>query len=86
MLLGFVTLGLATGAQDKWGKTAVAGQLWLVATIVILILSLIPLTTLWPAALRGEWTRYFAAFAAPGPAVAAAVMIAQSARSSKMVG
>ena len=46
--------------------------------VVILIASLIPLTTLWPAALRGEWTRYFAAFAALGPPLAAVVMMIKS--------
>ena len=78
MLLGFVTLGLVTAAQETWGRTAVAGWRWMAVTIVILILSLIPLTTLWPAALRGDWTRYFAAVAALGPAVAALVMIIKS--------
>ena len=78
MLLGFVTLGLVTAAQEKWGETAVAGWRWMAVTIVILIISLIPLTTLWPAVLRGEWTRYFAAFAALGPAIAAAMMMIKS--------
>lgn len=75
MLLGFVTLGLVTGAQERWGRNAVAGWRWLAVTIVVLIASLIPLTTLWPSALRGDWARYFAAFAALGPAVAALIML-----------
>ncbi len=78
MLLGFVTLGLVTGAQEKWGRQAVASWRWMAAAILILILSLIPLTSLWPAALRGEWTRYFAAVAALIPAIAAAIMIYNS--------
>lgn len=78
MLLGFVTLGLVTGAQEMWGRTAVAGWRWMAVTIVILIVSLIPLTTLWPAALRGEWTRYFAAAAALGPPLAALVLMIKS--------
>ena len=83
MLLGFVTLGLVTGAQEKWGRDAVAGWRWMAATIVILIVSLIPLTTLWPAALRGEWTRYFAAFAALGPAIAAVIMMFESTKNRR---
>ena len=85
MLLGFVTLGLVTGAQEKWGRMAVAGWRWMAAAIVILIASLIPLTTLWPAALRGEWTRYFAAVAALGPALAALVMMIQSSGTRKEI-
>jgi len=54
MLLGFVTLGLVTGAQEKWGRTAVAGWPWIAASTIILIISLLPLTTLWPVVLRGE--------------------------------
>ncbi len=82
MLLGFVTLGLVTGAQEKWGRTAVAGWRWMAAAILILIVSLIPLTTLWPAALRGDWTRYFAAIAALFPAIAALVMMVKSRKSA----
>jgi hypothetical protein len=80
MLLGFVTLGLVTGAQEQWGRMAVAGWRWMAASIIILIASLLPLTTLWPAALRGEWTRYFAAFAAPGPALAAVIVMVESSK------
>ena len=83
MLLGFVTLGLVTGAQEKWSRDAIAGWRWMAAAIVILIVSLISLTTLWPAALRGDWTRYFAAFAALGPAIAAVIMMVKSERPRK---
>jgi hypothetical protein len=84
LLLGFVTLGLVTGALEKWGREAVAGWRWMAASILILILSLIPLTTVWPAAQRGDWVRYFAAVAALGPAIAAIIMIIQSPRTGKM--
>jgi len=83
MLLGFVTLGLVTGAQEKWGRDAVTGWRWMAATIVILIASLLPLTTLWPASLRGEWTRYFAAFATLGPAIAALIMMFESTKNRR---
>lgn len=78
LLLGFVTLGLVTAAQEKWGRTAVAGWGWMAVMVVILILSLIPLTSLWPAALRGEWTRQFAAWAALGPPLAAVIIMIKS--------
>jgi hypothetical protein len=78
LLLGFVTLGLVTAAQEKWGRTAVSGWRWMALAVVVLILSLIPLTSLWPAALRGEWTRQFAAWAALGPPLAAVIIMIKS--------
>jgi hypothetical protein len=50
---------------------------------VLLIVSLIPLTTLWPPALRGVWTRYFALLAALGPAAAAVNIMIQSLRRNR---
>ena len=86
LLLGFVTLGLVTAAQEAWGRTAVAGWRWMAAAVVILILSLIPLTSLWPVALRGDWTRTFAFAAALGPAVAALIMMIKSRKSRTAAG
>ena len=81
LLLGFVTLGLATAAQEQWGRPTIRDWRWFALATVLLISSLIPLTTLWPAALRGDWTRYFAAFAALGPSLVAIVMISHAVRS-----
>lgn len=64
LLLGFLTLGLAAAATRRW---AIPGRRWLNTAVILLILSLIPLTTLWPAPLRGRWTLHFAAWAALGP-------------------
>ncbi|MCZ2113400.1 MAG: cbb3-type cytochrome c oxidase subunit I [Anaerolineae bacterium] len=71
--LGTVTLGLFAAAERQW---LVPGRGWMTATIVLLILTLIPLTGLWPLALGGPWTRQAAAWATLGPVlVAIAVLI-----------
>ena len=72
LLLGFVSLGLLTAAQECWGDDKIPGWGWMAAAIIILIVSLMPLTTLWPAVLRGPWTRYANAWASLGPALVAA--------------
>jgi hypothetical protein len=75
LLLGFVTLGLAVAARETWGGAAVPGQRWLVATILILLLTLLPLTGLWPEALTGRWALQLAAWASLGPVIAVAGML-----------
>ena len=54
-LVGVVTLGLAVMAHRQWGAR-VAGVLngWLVAALALLV-SILPLTGLWPSALGGRW-------------------------------
>ncbi len=67
LLLGFVTLGLVVAAQATWDKTLIPGRRWLSLTIILLLLSLIPLTILWPTGWHGSWTRQTAAIASLGP-------------------
>ena len=77
LLLGFVSLGLLTAAQESWGEDQIPGWAWMAAAVIILILSLMPLTALWPAPWRGSWTRHFNAWASLGPPlVAAGILIA----------
>lgn len=80
-LLGFMTLGLVTAAQEKWGRESIPGRRWMTAAVLLLVLSLLPLSGLWPVALRGEWTRHFAAWAALGPALVGLGMLIAAARS-----
>ena len=40
--------------------------------VILLIISLMPLTTLWPPFLRGVWTRHFNAWASLGPVLVGA--------------
>ncbi len=71
LLLGFVSLGLLTAGQAHWGFNSIPGWGWMAGAIILLILSLMPLTTLWPAALRGPWTRQVNAWFSLGPAFVA---------------
>jgi hypothetical protein len=45
--------------------------------VLILLLALLPLTGLWPAALKGAWTRQAAAWTALGPVVVALAILLQ---------
>jgi len=70
LLLGFVSLGLFSVARETWGRHNVPGQRWLVVVIVFVILSLVPLTGLWPTAWRGAWTFQLAAWVSFWPVLA----------------
>jgi hypothetical protein len=69
--LGFVTLGLFASARQIWGGQLVPAQGWMEWAVALLLLSLIPLTGLWPAELGGRWRLVLAAWAALGPVLAA---------------
>ncbi|MBK8987647.1 MAG: hypothetical protein IPM39_16475 [Chloroflexi bacterium] len=75
LLLGFVTLGLVAAARAVWGRDYVRGWRGLTAVVILLILTLIPLTNLWPAAWHGRWVRELAAWAALGPVLVASGMV-----------
>jgi hypothetical protein len=75
LLLGFVTLGLVAAAADRWGRRVVPGQRWFVLAVLLLLASLLPLTQLWPAPLRGRWALTAAAWATLGPVVVATGML-----------
>ncbi|MCP5098841.1 MAG: hypothetical protein GY943_25095 [Chloroflexi bacterium] len=77
LLLGFVSLSLVATAKHAWGKRTVPHVGWLTAVITLLILSLLPLTGLWPPALHGIWTRHFAAWAATGPVLIVLAMFSK---------
>ncbi|KAA3656321.1 MAG: hypothetical protein DWQ04_31475 [Chloroflexi bacterium] len=68
LLLGFVTLGLVGAARQVWDQKVVPHVGGLTAVIFLLLLSLIPLTSVWPSQLSGLWTRQFAAWVSIGPA------------------
>ena len=77
LLLGFVSAGLIVAAETTWGKARVPARRWFNLTIIFLILTLIPITPLWPSAWSGGWTRQLAAIAALGPTTVAIIMIAK---------
>ncbi|MBE2223108.1 MAG: hypothetical protein IAF02_16315 [Anaerolineae bacterium] len=77
LLLGFVSGGLIVVAEITWEKTRVPARRWFNITVVILILTLIPLTPLWPPALSGMWPRQAAAVATLGPVIVMIIMFAK---------
>jgi hypothetical protein len=70
LLLGFVTLGLLAAAQDVWGAELVRGKRWMTVAVLLLLVTLIPLTRLWPATWAGRWAPLAAAWASLAPVVA----------------
>jgi hypothetical protein len=75
LLLGSISLGLWAAAADLWGKEAVRGHFTFTLAVLLLILSLIPLTRLWPLAWGGRWTVELAAWVSLGPTLVALMMI-----------
>jgi len=75
LLLGFLTLGLMVAAREIWGRAAVPGQRWLVGAVIVLLLSLLPLTGIWPALWSGRWALQVAALVSLGPVLAVTAML-----------
>ncbi len=75
LLLGFISLGLGTVAEEVWGNQLVWGRKWFVLAVILLILSLFPISGLWPLALNGRWALYATAWGALGPTAVAMVAL-----------
>jgi len=75
LLLGFATLAVFAAAERQWG---VRGRRWMTAAVVVLVLTLLPLTGMWPPALGGLWRLHAAAWAALGPVVVAAYLTVEA--------
>ena len=75
LLLGVVTLGLLAAARCVWGVRAVPGRCYVTAAVLFLLLTLLPLTPLWPAVGRGQIALYGAVLGALMPVVAMAVLL-----------
>lgn len=80
LLLGFVSLGLALAAREVWGRVAAPYYRWFLSAILVLLLTLIPLTGLWPDAWAGRWALQLAAWATLGPILVALAMLLRLAR------
>jgi hypothetical protein len=78
-LLGFVSLGLMAAAGDRWGVTVVRARRMMVAAVLFVLVTLIPLTHLWPATWSGRWALHLAAWATLTPLLAV-LMIMSSRR------
>jgi hypothetical protein len=77
LLLGFVTLGLAAAAEQRWGRDAVFARPWLVISVILLQLSLMPLTLVWPPSWGAAFALHFAAWASLGPVLVTVAMLAR---------
>lgn len=80
MLLGFVTLGAAAAARAAWGPAAGRGHALFYAAVTAVLLTLVPLSSLWPAPWGGRWTFVLATWTAAAPILAALVLLATSRR------
>ena len=88
-LLGFVTLGLVALALRTFAPKGQASLWWMAAGAVLVLVSLVPLTALWPPAWRGRWALEFALWASVAPIVTAGAVwqaLARQAGGSKTGG
>lgn len=72
LTLGVVTLGVVAVAAAAGVSSAQAYQPWWIAAVAAVVLSLVPLSGAWPAALHGPWVLWLAVGAAAGLVVVAA--------------
>ena len=52
---GFVTMGLVAVAHNLWGKRATGSPTVWLAAVLVLLVTMMPMTGLWPDELGGEW-------------------------------
>ena len=69
-LLGFVSLGIFAAFATVWPQSDTGARLWMNRAVMLVVLSLVPLTSFWPSALRGPWMIYAVAWVALGPVIA----------------
>jgi len=81
MLLGVVTSGLVAVASGTWPMSERRLTAWMYAAVVVVLVSLLPLTSLWPAAWVSVWSLKVAAWMAPAPVLAALALIGAGLRS-----
>lgn len=75
LLLGWVTVGLFAAAVEAWGDRAAPALGWLSIAVAVHLAALMPLTRLWPAALKGSWAPPLAAWTALGPVLLVVVAL-----------
>lgn len=78
LLLGGVSLGLIAAARHRWGASLAPGWRFFLLTVILVILSLVPLSGLFPASWKGLWTFQAATWAATGPVLAALWMLSKA--------
>jgi len=83
LLLGFASLGLMAAAAQAWGTKAVPWLRAMEGAVLILLVTLIPLTGLWPSRWGGPWTIAGAWIGAMLPTLVALGMLGQLLRPAK---
>jgi hypothetical protein len=78
MLLGFVSLGLVTAAGGAWGRSAASGRSLFGLAVVAMLLSLVPLSALWPVAFGRMHALTAAAWVALAPVGVAVLMLVKA--------
>jgi hypothetical protein len=86
LLLGGATLGLWAAARSAWGGSATPGHALFVTAAVLLLVSLWPLTGIFPGAWRGSWVMDAVLAGAAAPIVAAAYTAGRVALSKSATG
>lgn len=71
LLLGFTSLSVMTIAEEIWGSQFVWGRKWFTLSVILLILTLFPISGLWFPVLKGRWTVQVVAWGALGPTIVA---------------
>lgn len=66
-LLGAVSIGLVASFRARYGNQVFCGARLFALSVGVMLLSLLPMTGLWPVSLAGPWALTFAAVAALGP-------------------
>lgn len=74
-LLGAVTLALGAAMRMLLGRAAWRGLGWFAFTVGVMLVCLLPLTGLWPAALSGPWVLRAAFYSSFGPPLAALITL-----------
>jgi len=66
-LLGFTSLGIMAAARETVAGRTPDQIRWMTGAVVLVVLSLLPMTMFWPGPLKGAWMLKAAAWAALGP-------------------
>ena len=77
LLLGFVTLGLVTAGLELWDRQARGSLRWMGWSVSALLVSLLPLTGLWPELLSGSWRLWTAVLFSLGPVIVGTFLAAR---------
>jgi len=76
-LLGLITLAIFAAANSTWRRSSYLGTVSLTVSVLLLLVSLVPLSGFWPESLGGSWTLAATAVISLGPSIAAGIILFQ---------